>query len=119
MGLDTKTLFVIAPDGRVSLPMGTDGFYSRGPGGLATTPAGNVLAMNTQQIDQVTGHSVHALYNLTTRPRVGISGFAPDGIAIAANGTLYLDTWHGNGYASKTALIAIQPDGTVHVLWQS
>jgi hypothetical protein len=34
---------------------------------------------------------------------------APNGIAVAANGTIYLDTYRGNGFASKTALIAIKP----------
>jgi sugar lactone lactonase YvrE len=118
-GFDTKTLFMIAPDGRVSLPMGTDGFYPRGPGGLASTPGGTVLAMNTQQIDRVTSHGAQVLYNLPIHPRVGVRGWASDGIAIAPDGTLYLDTWRGNGYASKTALIAIQPGGVVRVLWHS
>jgi DNA-binding beta-propeller fold protein YncE len=118
-GFDTKTLVMIAPDGHVSLPIGTDGFYPRGPGGLATAPRGDVLAMNTQQIDRVTSHGVQVLYNLPIHPRISIRGWASDGIAVAPDGTLYLDTWRGNGYASKTALIAIQPDGTVRVLWQS
>jgi len=39
------------------------------------------------------------------------------GIAVA-NPTVYLDTWP-NGDANKTALIEIQPGGTVRVLWQS
>jgi hypothetical protein len=103
-GFDTKTLFMIAPDGRVSLPMGTAGFYPRGPGGLAATPGGSVLAMNTGQIDRLTSHGVQVLDNLLTSPPAGITGFVPDGIAIAPDGTVYLDTWLGNRYASKTAL---------------
>jgi sugar lactone lactonase YvrE len=118
-GFDTKTLFMIAPDGRVSLPMGADGFYPRGPGGLVTAPGGGVLAMNTQQIDRLTSHGAQVLYNLPAHPRVGISGWASDGIAVAPDGTLYLDTWRGNGWAAKTALIAIKPGGAVRVLWQS
>ena len=59
------------------------------------------------------------LYNLPAYLRIGITGFAPDGIAVAANGTIYLDTSPADGYASKTALIEIRPDGTVHVLWES
>ena len=118
-GFDTKTLFMIAPGGRVSLPMGTDGFYPRGPGGLATAPDGSVLAMNTQQIDRLTSHGAQVLYTLPTHPRVGITGWASDGIAIAPDGTLYLDTWRGNGWSAKTALIKIQPGGTVRMIWQS
>jgi trimeric autotransporter adhesin len=37
-GFDTKTLFMISPGGRVSLPIGPDGFYSRGNGGLVIAP---------------------------------------------------------------------------------
>jgi hypothetical protein len=74
--------------------------------------------MNTQQIDRITSRGIQAIYNLPTHPRVGIKGFLPDGIAIAPNGTLYLDTWP-NGYANKTALIEIRPRGTVRVIWQS
>ncbi len=118
-GFDTKTLFMIAPGGRVSLPMGTDGFYPRGPGGLATAPDGSVLAMNTQQIDRLTSHGAEVLYTLPTHPRVGIRGWASDGIVIAPDRTLYLDTWRGNGWSAKTALIAIKPGGTVRMLWQS
>ena len=118
-GGNTKTLLMITPGGIMTLPDGTGGFYPRGNGGLATAPGGAVLAMNTQQIDRVTSHGIQAIYNLPAHPRVGIQGFLPDGIAIAPNGTLYLDTWRGNGWASKTALIAIQPGGTVRVIWQS
>jgi sugar lactone lactonase YvrE len=66
-----------------------------------------------------TSHGVQVLYNLPATPPVGIKGFLPDGIAIAPDGTLYLDTWSGNGWASKTALIEIRPGGTVRVIWQN
>jgi sugar lactone lactonase YvrE len=118
-GFNTKTLLMITPSGIMKLPGGTDGFYPRDSGGLATAPGGTVLAMNTQQIDRITARGIQAIYDLPVHPRVGIKGFLPDGIAIAPNGTLYLDTWRGNGYASKTALIAIRPGGTVRVLWHS
>jgi hypothetical protein len=77
------------------------------------------MAMNTQQIDRLTSHGIQVLYNLPSHPRVGIGGWASDGIAVAPDGTLYLDTWRGNGWAAKTALIAIKPGGTVRMLWQS
>jgi sugar lactone lactonase YvrE len=57
------------------------------------------------------------LHTLPAHPRIGIKGFAPDGIAVAANGTIYLNTYRGNGFASKTALIAIEPTGKVRVIW--
>jgi glucose/arabinose dehydrogenase len=118
-GHNTKNLLMITPGGVMTLPDGTDGFYPRGGGGLVTAPNGNVLAMNTQQIDRLTPHGIRVIYTLPTHPRVAIQGFLPNGIAVAANGTLYLDTSSGNGWTSKTALIEIQPHGIVRVLWES
>jgi sugar lactone lactonase YvrE len=116
-GLNTKTLLMITPGGIMTLPDGTDGFYPRGNGGLVTAPGGSVLAMNTQQVDRVTSHGIQVLYNLPSHPRIGISGaWASDGIAVAPDGTIYLDTWP-NGFATKTALIEIKPDGTARVIW--
>jgi hypothetical protein len=116
-GLNTKTLLMITHSGIMTLPDGTNGFYPRGNGGLVTAPDGTVLGMNTQQIDQVTSHGVHVLYNLPVHPRIAINGFAPDGIAIAPGQTIYIDTWSGNGYAAKTALAEIKPNGIPHVIW--
>ncbi len=118
-GSNTKTLLVISRGGLVSLPVGRDGFYPDGAGGLATAPDGSVLAMNGQEIERVTGHGAQILYILPGRPRVDISGFLPNGIAVAANGAIYLDTYSGNGSASKTALIVIGPSGKVRLIWES
>ena len=118
-GENTKALFVISPDGRVSLPIGPDGFYPRGNGGLVTAPDGAVLAMNTQQVERLTPRGAQVLYNLPAFRHLGVTGFLPDGIAVAPDGVLYLDTWSGNGWADKTALIEIRPDGAASVIWES
>jgi len=118
-GENTKALFVISPSGRVSLPIGPDGFYPRGNGGLVTTPDGGILAMNTQQVDQLTSRGARVLYNLTAYRHLGVTGFLPEGIAIAPDGGIYLDTWSGNGWADKTALIEIRRNGTASVIWAS
>ncbi len=118
-GSNAKTLLMITSSGIMQLPDGKDGFYPQGPGGLVLAPNGSVLAMNTQQIDRITSHGVQVLYRLPAHPRIGIEGFPPDGIAVAANGTIYLDTDRGNGFASKTALIAIGPSGKARVIWKS
>jgi hypothetical protein len=56
-GFDTKTLFMISPGGRVSLPIGPDGFYPRGNGGLVTAPDGtaSVAAINAAARGTLTG----------------------------------------------------------------
>ncbi len=118
-GLNTKTLLMITASGVMTLPDGIDGFYPRGNGGLVTALNGSVLAMNTQQVDRITPHGIRVIYTLPVRPRVAIHGFLPNGIAVAVNGALYLDTWRGNGWAVKTALIEILPNRTARVIWES
>ena len=43
---------------------------------------------------------------------LGITGFSPDGIAIGPDGSIYLDTFYGNGYTDKSALIMIPAEGS-------
>jgi hypothetical protein len=115
-GFNTKQLLMISVGGRMNLPIGTVGFYPRGRGGLVTTRDGSVLAMNGQQVDEITGHGLRVLIDFSRHNRTGIRGFLPDGIAVTTNGTIYLDTWDGNGWASKTALIQISPGGHTAVI---
>jgi hypothetical protein len=41
----------------------------------------------------------------------GIHGLSPNGIAVGPDGTIYADTYLGNGFTDKTAIVAISPDG--------
>ncbi len=116
-GFATKTLLMITPSGIMKLPDGADGFYPRGCGSLVTAPDGSVLAMNTQLVERITSHGAQILYNLPVHPRIALSGFAANGIAVAPDGTIYLDTWQGNGFATETALIDIRPDGKAQIIW--
>jgi len=118
-GENTKALFMISPGGRVSLPIGSDGFYPRGNGGLVTAPDGTVLAMNAQQVERITPHGAQVLYNLPAYQHLGVTGFLPDGIAVAPDRDIFLDTWYGNGWADKTALIEIRTTGTASVIWEN
>jgi hypothetical protein len=117
-GFTTKNLLMISARGRMRLPIGTVGFYPRGRGGLVTARDGSVLAMNGQQVDQITSHALRVLIDFSRHNQTGIRGFLPDGIAVTPNGTIYLDTWDGNGWASKTALIETSPNGRTTVIWQ-
>jgi len=75
--------------------------------------------MNGQQVERLTGHGAHVLYVLPASRRVAIRGFIPNGIAVAPNGAIYLDTYSGNGYAATTALIASAQSGKARVIWKS
>jgi hypothetical protein len=118
-GFTTKNLLMISARGRMRLPIGTVGFYPRGRGGLVTARDGSVLAMNGQQVDQITSHGLRVLIDFSRHNQTGIRGFLPDGIAVTPNGTIYLDTWDDNGWASKTALIETSPNGRTTVIWQN
>jgi sugar lactone lactonase YvrE len=116
-GGNTKTLLMITAGGRMRLPVGLTGFYPHGPGGLASGPGG-VIAMNGQQVQRITGHGLRTLLDFSRKYPAGIHGFLPDGIATTAAGAIYLDTYAGNGYAAKTALIEVTPAGRIRVIWQ-
>ncbi len=118
-GFNTKTLLMITPGGRMVLPMGVDGFYPRGAGGLVTGPNGHVIAMNGQSIVRLGTRGARTILDLSRQRIDGVAGFLPNGLAIAPDGTIFTDTFAGNGYTSKTALISISPGGHIQVLWKS
>jgi hypothetical protein len=109
-GFTTKTLYMISRSGRVDLPIGRDGFYPGGPAGLITTPSGTVIAIDTQQIVQVTRRGVRVLDTL--RPTL-----LPEGIAIAKSGTIYFDTWLGDGWSTQNALYKLDATGHPSTIW--
>jgi len=117
-GSNTKTLLMIdRATGLMRLPGGRSGFYPRGDGGLAATPKGSVLGMNTQKIVAVTPHGVRPIYNFGGRKTAGLSGFVPDGLAISDDGAIYTDTYHGNGWSSGSAIVVLTPHHRVRALW--
>ncbi len=118
-GFNTKTLLMITPGGRMVLPMDLDGFYPRGTGGLVTGPNGHVIAMNGQSIVRLGTKGAQTILDLSQQRIDGVTGFLPNGLAIAPDSTIFTDTFAGNGYASKTALIRISPGGHIQVLWKS
>lgn len=118
-GGNTRKLLMVTPSGRMTLPIGLAPFYSRGPGGLFTTPRGEVLAMTDEAVVRLSPHRVTTVVNLCCGrvPRVGV--FELNGIAPAPDGGFYADTDRGNGFAGASALAEIEPDGRVAVIWRS
>jgi sugar lactone lactonase YvrE len=117
-GWNTKQLLMITAGGRMRLPIGQTGFYPRGMGGLTAGPTG-IIAMNGQQVQAITHQGLRTLLDFSRDHPAGIKGFLPNGIAVAPDGVIYLDTYAGNGYSTKTALIEVHPGGHVRVLWHS
>jgi trimeric autotransporter adhesin len=118
-GNNTKTLLMVTPSGRITLPIGMEGFYPRGPGGLFTTSTGAVVAMDDQAVVRLTPHGARTVVSLAARriPRVG--GFELNGIAPAPDSGFYADTSRGNGFALVNALAEIKPNGRVQLFWTS
>ncbi len=97
--------------------------YPRGPGGLITLPDGTAVAMDELGVDTLSPQGFETIVSYPTTAKVsylGVTGFSPNGIAAGPDGTLYLDTYYGNGYADESALISIASEGkgTASLLWE-
>ena len=119
-GSDTKAILMVDPQGIVRF-LGS--VYPRGPSGLVTAPDGSVVAMDELGVVGLSPQGIKTLLSFPTTDKVsylGVTGFSPNGIAVAPGGALYLDTFSGNGYADKSALIMIpaQGAGSPSLLWE-
>ncbi|MGO8872216.1 MAG: hypothetical protein ACLQPH_12605 [Acidimicrobiales bacterium] len=122
-GFNTGAFLVVSPQGTVSPVVGSQGPFitPQGDGGVVVASDGSVLAISTFSVVRVTRRGVTTVppFPQTTVTELdGIYGFSPDGIAVDRNGTIYLDTDYGNGFADESALLAIQPNGRSSVLWR-
>ena len=119
-GSNTKDILMVDPQGIVHF---LGGLYPRGPSGLVTAPDGSVVAMDELAVVGLSPQGFKTLVSFPTTDKVsylGITGFSPNGIAMAPGGTIYLDTFYGNGYADKSALVMIpaQGAGSPSLLWE-
>lgn len=122
-GFEDKTWLVVTPDGTITAPAGTQDIYPRGPGGFATAPDGDVWVMSELKVEMLTPTGVEQSFDFPATASTsfhGVRGFSPDGIAIGRDGTIYVDTFDGNGFAEKTAIAAIDPStGASKILWEA
>jgi len=84
--------------------------------GLATAPDGSIV-VGTQggQLLRVRGGTMSTVADLGSGRPFGFP-FQEDGVAVGADGTIYIDTDVGNGYGNRTALAAVDPDGHASLL---
>jgi hypothetical protein len=115
-GFGDKSLLVVTPTGTLTQPV-PQGFYPRGDGGLRSAPDGSAIAMNGESIVRLGPTGTRTIVDFTTHPVGGVSHFQPNGIAVGQGGELYTDTFEGNGYADKSALVKIDASGQQTVLW--
>jgi sugar lactone lactonase YvrE len=119
-GSNTKGILMVDTQGIVHF---LGDLYPRGPSGLVTAPDGSVVAMDELGVVGLSPQGIKTIINFPTTDKVsylGITGFSPNGIAIAPGDTTYLDTFYGNGYADKSALVMIPPQGSgsPSLLWE-
>jgi sugar lactone lactonase YvrE len=119
-GSNTKAILMVDHQGIVHL---LGDLYPRGPSGLVTAPDGSVVAMDELGVVGLSPQGIKTILSFPTTDKVsylGITGFSPNGIAIAPGDTTYLDTFYGNGYADKSALVMIPPQGggSPSLLWE-
>ena len=119
-GFDTKTVFVVQPSGVLTEPYGQQSIYPRGDGGLVTAPDGGVIAMDELSVVRLSPTSEQPIISFYPGLFDGIRGFSPNGIAVGPDGTIYVDTFYGNGYTDRTAIVSISPNGaSSQVLWEA
>jgi hypothetical protein len=98
------------------------------PGALAAAPDGSVVEawcdgltrlLSDGQTSAIGGNLDVAL----GRAKHVLGGYnvfiAGDGVAVAPNGGIYLDTNTGNTFTAVSALVEVSPKGIVTVLWRS
>jgi sugar lactone lactonase YvrE len=118
-GFNDKTLSVVTPEGQLTYPIGIGNFYPRDAGDLVETPDGSVLAGNVLSVVRLTPNGEQTLRSFQDGPFLGVSHFEVDGIAVLPNGTIYIDTYYGNGYANESAIAAVPLNGSATLLWSN
>ena len=113
VGSNPKTLLKVDPQGRLS------GDTNLPASGVLTAPNGKVMVSAGQSLVRLSPNGYHTILALPPNdPYHGVHIFYPGGIAIAPNNTIYIDTSAGNGWADKSAIVAISPSGTSTLLWE-
>ena len=84
--------------------------------GLATAPDGSIV-VGTQggQLLRIRDGKLTTVADLGSGRPFGFP-FQEDGVAVGTGGTIYTDTFVGNGYTNQTALAAVDPDGRARLL---
>jgi hypothetical protein len=98
--------------------------WQRYANGLAEAPDGSVvMALHGGTLVRLRNGRVNPIFDFGKdtvagfpKPGTVAAGFDPDGVAVGADGTIYSDTFVGNGWTNQTALAAIPPKGRAHLL---
>ena len=122
-GLNTKALLVLDTRGLIHAVVGNrpgTGFFPHSPGGIVTAPDGHVLGLDGTSLDEVTSSAVRPLVNFATNEVTRAwKGFLPNGVAVQADGHMYVDTDGTNGYTQVAGIVEVaDQDSRGAVLWK-
>lgn len=115
-GFNTKALLMI--DQKAIMRVPGSSFYPRGDGGIVAAPSGRVVAIDTQRVVTLRPGGERTVVDFARRRVDATGSFLPDGIAVAGDGSIYVDTYRGNGWASRSLIAVIRPDRSIRVLWR-
>jgi hypothetical protein len=79
-----------------------------------------VLSLDGTSLDQITSSAVHPVVNFTTNEVTRHwKRFLPNGVAVQANGHVYVDTDGTNGYTRVAGIVGVADQGIRGaVLWK-
>jgi sugar lactone lactonase YvrE len=121
-GVNTKALLMVDPHGVIHAIIGQKpetGFFPHSSGGIVTAPDGEVFGLDDTSLDRITTTGARTVVDFTTDPltRDG-RAFLPNGIAVLANGSIYVDTDGASGYTQTPGIVEIEHDGEGLVIWK-
>jgi streptogramin lyase len=112
-----KEIFQISPAGKISL-LG-EGYTAQ----LTTAPNGDVIMANHgESVGRIKWATISQELDLLSLRIRGLRqpgdelGIEPNGIAVAPSGTIYVDSFSGNGWTGGTSVVEISPTGRARTL---
>jgi hypothetical protein len=130
-GAGDLDVFSFSPKLIFQLPAGPDGPSGTGitevatdyATALASAPDGSVMvAEHGAGLQRITGGHIESVDDFLDTPVAGypapgtVGAFSPEGVAVAPDGTVYLDTDADNGYSPQSALVEVNPRGHAAIL---
>ena len=122
-GFADKVLLEVSPSGTVTYPLGTLGelypvWERRSRGRTRRIGAGDGRVWRSCAGTEPEPRRSSRRHR-TPRPSSASMASLPNGIAVGSDGSVYLDTDYGNGYASRTAIIVLPERGSPQLVWSA
>lgn len=121
-GANTKALLIVDPHGPIHALIGQKpgtGFFPHSASGIVTAPDSEVFGLDDTSLDRITTSGARSVVDFTTAPLTrNWRAFLPNGVAVLANGSFYVDTNGASGYTQTPGIVEIGHDGEGRVIWR-